>query len=92
LGQIWPEYRIRVKFGIILTTNFDLKNITKNLGMKIKILKRDKLKNHKTKNSSKNKGSHCVCLYKNKYYFDPNKILPIKKSRLWNVKYFTNSS
>ena len=32
--------------------------------------------------SSKENGSHWVCLYKNKYYFDPYGILPMK-----NVNY-----
>jgi hypothetical protein len=74
------------KYGINTTTNFDLEDIAKDLGIKIKVLMRNELKNledFKTKNlvinldSSENKGSHWVCLYKNKYYFDPYGVLPI---------------
>jgi len=69
------------------TTNFDLKDIAKDLGIKIKVVMHDELKdlNKSQKNlvlnldSSENKGSHWVCLYKNKYYFDPYGVLPISK-------------
>ena len=74
------------KYGIDTTTNFDLKNIAKDLGLKIKILMRDEVLNENTKKdmivlnleSSKENGSHWVCLFKNKYYFDPYGILPMK--------------
>jgi hypothetical protein len=73
------------KYGLDTTTNFDLKDIAKDLGIKIKVLMRNELKDidKSQKNlvinldSSENKGSHWVCLYKNKYYFDPYGVLPI---------------
>ena len=77
------------KYGVDTTTNFDLKDIAKDLGIKVKVVMHDELKdlNKSQKNlvinldSSENKGSHWVCLYlgldKNKYYFDPYGVLPI---------------
>jgi len=76
------------KYGIDTTTNFDLKDIAKDLGIKIKVVMHDELKEKPLKSSnlniinldsSENKGSHWVCLYKNKYYFDPYGVLPIKE-------------
>jgi len=82
------------KYGINTTTNFDLKNIAKDLGLdKIKVLMRDEMENIKPNyiyifnlESSKEEGSHWVSLYKNKYYFDPYGILPPKNIdyEMWN--------
>ena len=74
------------KYGIDTTTNFDLKNIAKDLGMRIKVLMSDEFLKENTKKemiilnleSSKERGTHWVCLFKNKYYFDPYGILPMK--------------
>ena len=70
------------KYGVDTTTNFDLKDIAKDLGIKIKVVMHDELKEKPViyiinLDSSENKGSHWVCLYKNKYYFDPYGVLPI---------------
>ena len=65
-----------------------MKNIAKDLGLKIKVLMRHEIggQSPSTKTdsiilnleSTKENGSHWVCIYKQKYYFDPYGILPIK--------------
>ena len=79
------------KYGTRSTSNFDLKNILNDLNINGKILMRDelnKIKSTKKQNiimnlqTSKDIGSHWVCIFKsciNNYYFDPYGILPTKE-------------
>ena len=105
------------KYGIDTTTNFDLKNIAKDLDLNIKVLMKDELNqikpnklvilnlesskendgletsdgrspaDQRSSPSNKVRGSHWVCLFKNKYYFDPYGILPMKNitCEMWNT-------
>ena len=80
-----------IKYGINSTSNFQLKDILKELNINGKVLMRDelnKIKSTKKNNiimnleTTKDNGSHWVCIYKsciNNYYFDPYGILPTKE-------------
>ena len=84
------------KYGVRSTSNFNLKDIFNDLNINGKVLMRDelsKIKSTKKNNiimnlqTSKDSGSHWVCVYKscdtdqrsNNYYFDPYGILPTKE-------------
>ena len=84
------------RYGISKTTNFDLKDISYDLGLDISVIMRNELlgikKNYiimnlQTKNQ---KGSHWVSISKSdNIYFDPYGVLPTKEvlKVLPNVKY-----
>jgi len=74
--------------GINTTTNFDLKDIAKELNIKVKVLMKDELVNNKKPitnavinfQNSNQKGTHWVALFNSDkiYYFDSYCIPPIK--------------
>ena len=79
------------KYGTRSTSNFTLKDILNDLNINGKVLMRDelnKIKSTKKNNiimnleTSKDNGSHWVCIFKscvNNYYFDPYGVLPTKE-------------
>ena len=74
------------KYGSDTTTNFDLKKIAKDLGIKCHIIMCDEINNYLDKENLiinlqtiKEKGSHWVlCSKKFKIYFDSYGVVPIK--------------
>ena len=80
-----------IKYGINSTSNFDLKYILNDLNISGKVLMRNELNKIKTTKksniimnlqTSKDDGSHWVCIHKsciNNYYFDPYGVLPTKE-------------
>ena len=83
-------------YGISKTTNFDLKDMSVDLGLDIKIIMRNEFLLIKKKNiimnlqTTKEKGSHWVSISKSKEkYFDPYEVLPTKEvfKVLPNIKY-----
>ena len=73
------------KYGERTTTNFDLLNIGRDLGLKLKVIMRDELSKTKKEciimniQTTHQKGSHWVCIYKQDVYFDPYGIVPPKE-------------
>ena len=77
------------KYGSNKTTNFDLMDIARDLGLKIKVLMKDELLEYKGNKpiilnyqNSNQSGSHWVCLKKdslNSFYFDSYGIIPLKE-------------
>ena len=74
------------KYGTSTTSNFDLRDIGKDLGLDLKVIMWDELLKVKPKDcvimnlqTSKEKGSHWVAIYKNDYYFDPYGVIPTKE-------------
>ena len=83
------------RYGISKTTNFDLKDMSYDLGLDIKVIMRDEvivkdkdiIMNIQT---TKEKGSHWVCIHQSKpIYFDPYGVLPTKEvfKVFPNIKY-----
>jgi hypothetical protein len=75
------------KYGRDTTTNFYLREITKDLGIKVSIIMRDEIQNYKNKDNliinlqtTNEQGSHWICCSKKyKIYFDSYGIVPIKE-------------
>ena len=75
------------KYGRDTTTNFYLRDIAKDLGIKCSIIMRDELKHYKDKNcliinlqTSNENGSHWILASKKfKIYFDSYGVVPIKE-------------
>ena len=86
------------RYGISKTTNFDLKDMSYDLGLDIKVIMRDEFISSIVKDkdiimniqTTKEKGSHWVCIHQSKgIYFDPYGVLPTKEvlKVLPNIKY-----
>ena len=84
------------RYGISKTSNFDLKEMSDNLGLDIRIIMRNELVLIKEKmiimnlQTRKEKGTHWVSISKSdNIYFDPYGVLPTKEvfKVLPNIKY-----
>lgn len=81
-----------IKYGINTLTNFDLYNVSKDIGIRIKIIMRDEIEKNIefpiifNYQSSENKGTHW-CSFYNGFYFDSFGIPPIKELENVTKKY-----